>query len=110
MLLKKQLFVIVSLIILLTSLADTAKAGTSVYVISDNPISKLQAYKVEDSNLVYQPNADYTCESDPPYGLYGAVGIAVSESGFLFVTFENENDIELVNAKTMQYVDKAGQR
>ena len=92
---------ILSIIILVAMISPTAQAGTSVYVISDNPISKLQAYKVEDNNLVYQPNADYTCESDPSYGSYGAVGIAVSESEFLFVTFENSNKIELVNAKSM---------
>ena len=77
----------------------------SVYVINDTVESELQAYKIDGANLIYQ--AGYICRFDPA-GLTGAVGLALDESEygeFLFVTFEGQNEIELVNAKTMEYVD-----
>lgn len=43
-----------------------------------------------------------------PGGGSGSVGIAIDESdygAFLFITFEDTDDIEIVNAKSMQYVD-----
>ncbi|MHC4633445.1 MAG: hypothetical protein ACYS9C_19540 [Planctomycetota bacterium] len=76
----------------------------SVYVISDTEASKMQAYKVEDANLVYQIDYHFVSET------WGPVGIAIDESEhgeYLFVTFEGDNIIELVNAKTMEYVDVA---
>ncbi len=95
-------------ILLLTILAigytETAQAK-SVYVVNDTETSEIQAYKVEDSNLVYQ--TDYVCQSDTP-GATGAVGLAIDESEygkFLFVTFEGKNEIELVDAKLMRYED-----
>ena len=81
-----------------------AKAD-SVYVIENTEISRLQAYKIEGDSLIYQ--TDYICENDP-IGLTGAVGLALdnsTEGQFLFVTFEGMNEIELVNAKSMRYVD-----
>jgi len=88
------------LIILVLTLTQTTQAK-SVYVINDTITSQLQAYKIEDSNLVWQ--ADYVCKTEPTGGM-GAVGLAIDESQygqFLFVTFEGTNKIELVNAKTM---------
>jgi len=73
----------------------------SVYVISDTEASEMRAYKVEDANLVYQIDYDFVSET------WGPVGIAIDESDygqFLFVTFENQDEIELVNAKTMQKI------
>ncbi len=80
-------------------------ANKSVYVINNTLTSQLQAYRIEGSTLVYQ--TDYTCLLDP-LGEYGAIGITIDESGygqFLFVSFEFSDEIELINAKTMQYVD-----
>lgn len=62
-------------------------------------------YKINGSNLVHQTN--YICKTDPS-GLTGAVGLTIDESQygeFLFFTFENTNEIELVNGKTMEYID-----
>ena len=81
----------------------------SVYVINNTITSQLRAYKVDGTSLAYQ--TDYNCESVPGSGV-GAIGIAIDESeygGFLFVTFEHLttsiNWIEVVDAKTMRYVD-----
>lgn len=91
-----------ALMCLITTLSGTTEAR-SVYVISDTTTwsdepSIIQAYDVQDSNLVYQTD----------YETVGrlAIGLAIdTDSEFLFITFEQENEIELVNAKTMQYVD-----
>jgi len=74
----------------------------SVYVINENYIySELRAYKIDGNSLVYQ--TDYSCVNENP------VGIAIDESeygAFLFVTMEwTTSCIEIVDAKTMQYVD-----
>ena len=77
----------------------------SVYVINDTHSSILQAYKIDGNSLTYQ--IGYTCLSDP-LGSIGAVGIAIDESdygNFLFVTIEDQDEIELVNAKFMEFVD-----
>jgi len=98
---QKNALRILSLIFLVVS----TTAGRSVYVINDTTNSQLQAYKIEDANLIWQAN--YVCKTETVVGI-GAVGLAVDESEygeFLFVTFEGESEIELVNAKTMQYVD-----
>jgi hypothetical protein len=94
---KKHTLTIFSLIILAASLTQ----AKSVYVISDTKSSELQAYEIQDANLIWQVN--YVCEFDPP-GVTGSVGLAIDESEygeFLFVTFEGSDKIELVNAKTM---------
>ena len=104
MLLGKKLIAILSITIIFTILTGTTLAK-SVYVISDTTDSNLAAYKIDGSSLVHQTN--YICQSHPGGGM-GAVGLAIDESEygqFLFVTFEDENIIELVNAKAMQYVD-----
>ena len=89
-------------IILLLTLPQITHAK-SVYVISDTETSHIQAYKIDDTNLVYQ--TDYVCQSAPSGGT-GAVGLAIDPAAeVLFVTFEGENIIELVNAKKMEYVD-----
>jgi len=74
----------------------------SVYVINDTEYSEMQAYKIDGASLTYQTQYDFVSED------WGPVGIAIDESDwgqFLFVTFEDTSEIELVNAKTMQYVD-----
>ncbi len=99
----KKLFMFI--FYLLIPLVIPAKAAKSVYVISDTLISQLKAYKVDGTNLIYQN--DYVCVSDPPTTA-GAIVLAIDESEygqFLFVTFEDSDEIELVNAKTMKYVD-----
>jgi hypothetical protein len=81
-------------------------AAKTVYVISDTTISELQTYKIDNNELIYQPQADYICELDPPTDA-GAIALAIDESqygDFLFVTFELSDEIELVDAKEMQYI------
>ena len=93
---------ILSLLWLIAAFSNVGWAK-SVYVINDTAALTLQAYKIDGTNLVWQ--AGYTCVS---YVSGGAVGIALDESVYgacLFVTFESDNKIELVNAKSMEYVD-----
>lgn len=100
----KKLYIFISFLVII-GITKTSLAVKSVYVINDTETSHLQAYKIEGTNLIYQ--IDYSCVSDPP-GNIGSVGLAIDESEygqFLFVTFEWSDEIELVNAKSMQYVD-----
>jgi len=96
---KKFVVLLLSLIIFVIDFSTLAKAK-SVYVISNINGNKVQAYKVDANSLTYQVTANTTYNSP--------VGIAIDESeygDFLFLTFENQDKIELVNAKTMQYVN-----
>ena len=73
----------------------------SVYVISDTDGKEIRVYKVDDTNLMQQEKVYYT-------SLSGPVGLSIDETDygdFLFVTFEGQNEIELIDAKTMQYID-----
>ena len=97
---KKLIVGITSVIIVCVMLISTANAGKSVYVISSTNANKVQAYKVDANSLTYQTEYD-TTYSYP-------VGIAIDESEYgqyLFLTFENQDEIEVVDAKSMQYVD-----
>ena len=106
--LKNAILLIVSSIIVTTAIAATAKAR-SVFVISDTGVEPwdthtIQAYRIQDSNLIYQ---NYYNSVHPL-----PVGLALDEySEFLFLTHEYlsvyypGNQIEIVNAKTMEYVD-----
>ncbi|MHA2404323.1 MAG: hypothetical protein ACXADH_15095, partial [Candidatus Kariarchaeaceae archaeon] len=100
---KKHALTILFLISIIF-IASQITFGRSVYVISDAETSEIQAYNVDGNSLTYQ--SDYTCLSDPS-GEVGSVGLAIDESeygDFLFVTFEWQDEIELVNAKTMEYI------
>jgi len=105
--LKKPILEIVSIIILVTTFTSIA-AARSVYVIADTgnletDIPIIQAYRIQDSNLVWQ--ADYNCVHPL------SIGLSIdTDSEFLFVTHEAYQQypgdiIEIVNAKTMKYVD-----
>ena len=97
---KRYIAIFVSLIVFLF-INTSITFARSVYVISDTEDSKMQAYIIEGTSLTYQK--DYICGLDPSGGA-GAVGLAIDDSeygDFLFVTFEDEDEIELVNAKTM---------
>jgi parallel beta-helix repeat protein len=99
---KKPAVLIVSVIVLITTLSPTAEAK-SVYVVADTgtadeDIPVIQAYDIEDANLVLQ--AKY--QTVHPL----AIGLAIDpQRGFMFVTHEETNKIEIVNAKAMEYVD-----
>ena len=78
----------------------------SVYVISDTDarLSEMKVYEIdEQSILTHQTN--HTLDTSGGSGS-GAVGLGIDkENEFLFVTFELHNVIEVVDAKTMTYVD-----
>jgi uncharacterized repeat protein (TIGR01451 family) len=84
--------------ILITAVTETATAK-SLYIIADinaDP-TPIRAYHIRmDGTLHFQ--AEY---SVPNYG-FGAIGLAVdTNSKSLFVTYENSNVIQLINATTM---------
>ena len=101
---REKLIVLV-LFIFVCAIPEIAKAK-SVYVINDTEKSELQAYKIDGTNLTHQ--VDYVCELGDT-GASGAVGVALDESeygAFLFVTFEDRNEIELVDAKGMVHANR----
>ena len=73
----KKLIIAISYLFIFSGLAVPTKAGKSVYVISDTQTSRLQAYKIDGTNLIYQ--TDYICELDPSDDA-GAVAIAIDDS------------------------------
>ena len=90
--------------ILMASFIGVAMAGIvsakSVYVIGDiaGSPTPIQAYDIQTAPnyLVYQ-----TTHGVPRYA-GGAVGLAIdTDSEILFITYENSNTIQLVDAKTM---------
>lgn len=100
MLTGKKLTNIILLFIIISTISSVAQAK-SVYVINNTETSEMRAYKIDGTSLVYQTHYSFISETLP-------IGIAIDESvygQFLFVTFENKNKIELVNAKTMKYVN-----
>jgi len=103
---KKLIIVILSLIII--NIIPGKSEARSVYVISDTGTDQydtpiMQVYNIEDSNLILQKQ--YECV----YPL--AISLAIDpEYEFMFITHEKYygvagDMIEIVNAKTMQYVD-----
>lgn len=108
MLLRKKLTILTSLLIIVIPNICRTAAARSVYVIADTgndqyvtPI--IQAYEIQDVNLMLQTQY----ETEHPL----AISLAIDpDNEFLFVTHEEYgtnpgNIIEIVNAKTMEYVD-----
>lgn len=87
------------LAILMAIVTGTAEAK-SLYVIADLKADPqpLQAYDIgADGTLAFQ------AEYEIPHRRLGAVGLAIdSDNGKLFVTYEASENIELVDAKTME--------
>ena len=96
-----RLPLLVNFLLLLALLAACAPAaGKSLYVIANinSQPTPLHAYDLQPAPnyLVFQS------EHGVPYRGSGGVGLAIdSDSGILFVTYEDSNIIELVNATTM---------
>jgi uncharacterized repeat protein (TIGR01451 family) len=88
--------------ILITAVTETATAN-SLYVIADigqsgvDRSTPVQAYHIEaDGSLTFQ--AKYVI----PRIRLGAVGITIdTDHGFLFITYEASDEIQLVDARTM---------
>ena len=72
----------------------------SLYVISDinSSPTPIQAWSIQpDGTVVFQT------ETTIPYHGWGAVGLAIdTDSAFLFVTYEQSNVIQIIDATTMQ--------
>jgi len=94
----------ISVLVLLMTMLITAVTGTirakSLYIIADihaDP-TPIQAYDITAyGTLTFQ--AEYGI---PYHGSYGAVGLAIdSDSKTLFVTYEQSNVIQLIDATTM---------
>ena len=71
-------FLTTLILTIFTLMISETALSKSVYVISDTQTSQLQAYEIQDANLIWHVN--YVCESDPT-GNIGAVGLAIDESG-----------------------------
>ncbi len=101
MLSKKRISAIVSLIVVIATLPGTAQAR-SVYAITKHLEDELTAYDIQDDQIDYQATGDVTGNAN------GAVGLALDpDSGVMFVTYEGDNIIEMVNAKTLAPLGKS---
>jgi hypothetical protein len=84
--------------VLITAVTETATAK-SLYVIADivGKPTPVHAYDVgADGTLIFQ-----ALDKVPRYS-FGAVGMAIDEdSAYLFITYEDSDNIQLVNAMTM---------
>jgi len=94
----------ISVLVFLTAMLITAVTGTtrakSLYVIADidgRPTIPVQAYRIgTDGTLIFQ------AEHGIPRYNFGAVGLAIdSDSKTLFVSYEESNTIQLIDAKMM---------
>ena len=79
----------------------TSLFSQSLYLIRDinsNP-TPIQAYDIVGDDIVFQ------AEYDVPYYGYGAVGMAIdSDSAYIFITYENSDTIQLLDAALMDSV------
>jgi len=85
------------LFILIAFSAPTARAK-SVYAIIYHQNDIIGAYKIDANQIEYQT------EIQAPQHGYRAIDLAIdSGSSCIFVTYEDSNIIEIINAKTMEY-------
>ena len=87
-----------SIFLLVTLSINLSFSQKSVFVISNinETPTPIQAWGIQGSSLFFQAEYDV-----PDWG-NGAVGLAVDvDSAFLFVTYENSNVIQLIDATTM---------
>jgi len=85
------------LFILIACSAQTARAK-SVYAIINHQSDIIGAYKIDANQIDYQKEIQA-----PPHGAR-AIDLAIdSGSSCIFVTYEGENIIEIINAKTLEY-------
>lgn len=101
MLFRKNNVLIMLVLILVSGLAKIAHAGKSVYVISSTNADKVQAYKIDGSQVDFQADVDI---SNYNQGL-GAVGLATwPEKNLLFVTYEGSGVIVWSSSKTLEKI------
>ena len=95
---RTSLILILQFILFLSSVSLFSQ---SIYLIRDinSDPTPIQAYDIVGDEIVFQ------AEYDIPYYGYGAVGMAIdSDSAFLFITYENSDTIQLINAELMDSV------
>jgi fimbrial isopeptide formation D2 family protein len=88
---------------ILTTAVTTTVTAKSLYVIADilgaseSNVQPVQAYDIGvDGTLTFQ------AQHDIPHSMLGAVGMAIdSDSGYIFITYENGNDIQLLDPLKM---------
>jgi len=93
---------ILAIVILTTAITKTATAK-SLYVIADilgaseSGTQPVQAYDIGvDGTLTFQ------AQHDIPHSMLGAVGMAIDDDhGYIFITYEAGDDIQLIEATTM---------
>jgi fimbrial isopeptide formation D2 family protein/uncharacterized repeat protein (TIGR01451 family) len=100
---KSNIFpALLAIAILATAVTKTATAK-SLYVIADikgaseDRTQPVQAYDIGvDGTLTFQ------AQHDIPHSMLGAVGMAIdADSGYVFITYEADNDIQLLDPITM---------
>lgn len=87
-------------VVLCISLMSSVCHAKSVYVIGDTDLGKIITYKVGDNELIWQ--------KESAFSTWGAIDIAVAESltgTHLFVTYEGQAFIRVIDAKTMELLD-----
>jgi len=93
---------LLAMAVLTTAVTNTAMAK-SLYVIADilgaseSATQPVQAYDIGvDGTLTFQ------AQHDIPHSMLGAVGMAIdADSGYVFITYEAGNDIQLLDPITM---------
>ena len=98
---EKNAWKSITVIAVVLSVFAIAMAGTatakSLYVIADinSDPTPIQAYDIQGTTLVFQATHNV------PYFGWGAVGLGIdTDSETLFVTYEESNTIQLLDAKT----------
>ena len=100
---KSNTFLALLAIAILTTAVTKTATAKSLYVIADilgaseSNIQPVQAYDIGvDGTLTFQ------AQHDIPHRMLGAVGMAIdADSGYLFITYEASNEIQLLDPITM---------
>ena len=105
MCISKKLFLIQLSVIFVVSTAFTETTqAKSVYGVINNNSSKIAVYDIQGDQIEYQTQESFSDVDE-------LIGLAIDpDSETLFATLHNTNEILLINAKTMEYLDNAGQR
>jgi len=101
--LSSNTFLILLAIAILTTAITKTSTAKSLYVIADikgaseDRTLPVQAYDIGiDGTLTFQ------AQHDIPHSMLGAVGMAIdSDYGYIFITYEASDDIQLIEATTM---------
>ena len=101
--LSSNTFLILLAIAILTGAITKTSTAKSLYVIADikgaseDRTLPVQAYDIGiDGTLAFQ------AQHDIPHSMLGAVGMAIdSDYGYIFITYEASDDIQLIEATTM---------